>query len=80
MVTLEDVKKGLNITGDYNDNAIQLWMDAVIDYLRGAGVSEAHITPGLVTRGVDDLWRYGGDGVKFSQAFQMMAAQAALRR
>ncbi len=80
MVTLAEVKKGLNITGDYNDNAIQFWMDAVVEFLRGAGVSEARITPGLVARGVDDLWRYGGgESVKFSKAFEMMAAQAALR-
>lgn len=79
MPTLADVKKGLNITGDYNDNAIQFWMDSVIDYLRGAGVPDEKITAGVVARGVDDLWRYGGDDVEFSKAFEMMAAQLALR-
>lgn len=82
MVTVADIKPGLNMPADqtYNDDALQFWLDAVIDFLRGAGVPEKNITPGICARGVDELWRYGGDNVRFSEAFKQMAAQLALRR
>lgn len=81
MVTVADIKPGLNMPAEYtaNDDALQFWLDAVVEYLRGAGVAESNITPGIVARGVDDLWRYGGGDVKFSKAFEMMAIQASYK-
>lgn len=72
------VKSALNIGGDYQDAALTEYINEVKAFLHGAGVSDAQITPGLVTRGVADLWAYGsGDGT-LSEYFLQRAIQAAL--
>ena len=78
MATLEGVKNATGITGEYQDDTIQEWIDEVVDFLKDAGVSEAHITDGLVARGVLDLWNYGAAGGKLSEYFIQRAAQLAL--
>ena len=55
---LEDVKKLLGITGIYQDDTIQGYIDEVNAFLIDGGVKQEHITPGLVARGVSDLWSY----------------------
>ena len=57
-VTLDDVKSALGITGDYQNDTMQIYFDEVIDYLMNAGVNESNITKGIVARGVSDLWNY----------------------
>lgn len=79
MVTLTEVKNGMGITGDHFDAALQIHMDATVAYLKAGGATDATITAGLVVRGVLDLWNYGAGDGKFSQAFETMANQAALR-
>lgn len=74
-VTLEKVKNALGITGDYQDNTLQVYFDEVIDFLKKAGVSESKITAGIVARGVADLWNYGGTEGKLSEYFMQRAAQ-----
>lgn len=79
MVSLNDVKAALNITGCYQDPTIQLYMDEVVGFLTESGVKSADITTGLVARGVSDLWNYGGAEGKLSEYFMQRAAQLSLK-
>ena len=72
---LEDVKKALGITGDYQDATIAIYIAEVVAFLKDAGVPSANITSGLVSRGVADLWNYGGAEGKLSEYFIQRAAQ-----
>ena len=76
---LENVKKALNITGNYQDNALQQYIDEVTAFLVGAGVKSADITVGVVARGVSDLWNYGAGEGKLSEYFMQRASQLALK-
>lgn len=79
MVTLDDVKVGLSITDDFRDDELRMYLDDVMDTLRGAGVPESRITKGVVVIGVRDLF-YGGEGsTRFSDYFYKKAAQLALK-
>ena len=80
MVTLADVKKGLGMSGTDFDTTLQPHFDAVMAYLKAGGATDETITAGLVVQGVRDLWNYDAGGGKFSQTFEIMANQAALRR
>ena len=79
MATLEGVKNATGITGEYQDDTIQEWIDEVVDFLKDAGVSEAHITDGIVARGVLDLWNYGAGEGKLSEYFMQRAAQLSYK-
>ena len=63
---LEPVKNALGITGDYQDETIWGYIQEVVDYLEDAGVQAACITPGIVARGVSDLWNYASGDARFS--------------
>ena len=76
---LEDVKTALGIVGDYNDSAIQIYIDEVTDFLRGAGVADINITVGIVARGVADLWNYGSGNGKLSDYFMQRATQLSYK-
>ena len=77
---LAAVKAALNIGGTYQDAALQQYIDEVKAFLAGSGVKPENMTPGLITRGVADLWAYGaGDGT-LSDYFMKRAIQAALHR
>lgn len=78
-VTLDDVKNALGITGDYQNDTIQIYFDEVIDYLVNAGVNESNITKGIIARGVSDLWNYGTGEGRFSEYFYQRAKQLALK-
>lgn len=80
MVTLDDVKAALGITGDYQDSTIQVYYNEVISFLNDAGVSAEKITPGIVSRGVSDLWNYGGAEGKLSEYFIQRATQLAYKK
>jgi len=80
MVTLENVKNALGITGDYQDDTLQEYYDEVIAFLRDAGVAETHITSGIVARGVSDLWNYGSGGGKLSPYFYERASQLSFKK
>ena len=72
---LEKVKTALNITGNYQDSTIQQYIDEVVEFLKDSGVNEEHLSPGIVTRGVSDLWNYGAGEGKLSQYFLQRATQ-----
>lgn len=77
-VTLADVKTALNITGDYQDATLQLYMNEVTSFLIDAGVAPERITTGLIARGVSDLWNYGGAEGELSEYFIQRAAQLSI--
>jgi len=78
-VTLDDVKNALGITGDYQDATLQVYFDEVVSFLNDSGVKGANVTPGIVARGVSDLWNYGEAGGKLSEYFMQRAAQLAYK-
>ena len=79
MVTLDDVKAALGITGDYQDNTLQVYYNEVVAFLTDAGVSADKITAGLIARGISDLWNYGGAEGKLSEYFIQRASQLAYK-
>ena len=78
-VTLDDVKSALGITGNYQDETLQIYFDEVVAFLIDSGVTSANITGGIVARGVSDLWNYGEAGGKLSSYFMQRAAQLAYK-
>lgn len=72
---LEEVKTLLGVRGDYQDDTISEYIAEVTDFLTAGGVALNDITPGIVARGVSDLWNYGSGEAKFSQYFLQRAAQ-----
>lgn len=76
---LTDVKNALGITGTYQDNTIQVYINEVVDFLKEAGVSASNITSGIVARGVSDLWNYGAGDGKLSPYFIQRAAQLSYK-
>lgn len=77
---LEDVRTALGITGNYQDNTLMLYIDEVTEFLIDAGVTENHITVGIVSRGVTDLWHYGSGEGKFSDYFLKRAVQLSYKK
>lgn len=76
---LDDVKNAIGVTGTYQDNTIQVYIDEVVAFLKDAGVTESNITSGIVARGVSDLWNYGAGTGTLSDYFKMRAIQLALK-
>lgn len=80
MAMLDDVKNALGITGDYQNTTLTQYINEVKAYLIDAGVPEAKITSGIVSRGVADLWNYGAGDGKLSPYFMNRATQLCLKR
>jgi hypothetical protein len=76
---LTAVKAALGIEGTYQDNTITEYINEVTGYLTGAGVKASNITPGVVARGVADLWSYGAGGGKLSEYFMQRATQLSYK-
>lgn len=78
---LTAVKNALGVTGTFTDATISVYIDEVVDYMRGAGVSAAVIaaSPGVIARGVSDLWDNDGGNVKFSPYFHERVTQLVMR-
>lgn len=74
-IILEDVKEGLGIKGDYQDGTLRIYVEEVIDFLVNAGVKEENMKTGIITRGVSDLWNYGGAKGTLSDYFIQRATQ-----
>ena len=77
--SLANVKNALGVTGTYQDNTLQVYVDEVVEFLVDAGVPEANITDGIIARGVSDLWNYGAGEGALSEYFQIRATQLALK-
>lgn len=76
---LESVKDALGITGNYQDDTINSYIDEVVEYLTDAGVAVNNITSGIVARGVSDLWSYGNGNGKLSEYFMQRATQLSYK-
>lgn len=81
---LSEVKTGLGITGNFQDELLKNYIFEVLEYLSDAGVSDAVLKSesviGVVTRGVSDLWNYGTGGADFSPYFIRRAIQLSLKK
>lgn len=76
---LEKVKKSLGITGSYQDDTIQEYIDEVKRYLIDGGIKQEVVehpsSSGIIARGVSDLWNYGSGGTSFSPYFLQRVIQ-----
>ncbi|MCB6616065.1 phage head-tail connector protein [Ruminococcus sp. 210702-SL.1.03] len=83
MAILDDVKTGLGITGNYQDGALNLYIDEVKAFLTDAGVKaetvDSPAAVGVITRGVADLWNYGAGEGALSEYFMQRAIQLKLK-
>lgn len=77
---LESVKNALGVTGTYQDDTIIEYIDEVMDFLTDSGVKNTNITPGIVSRGVSDLWNYGSGEGELSSYFLQRATQLAYKK
>ena len=77
---LSHVKNAIGVTGDYQDETPKEYINEVIAFLNDAGVPSSKITPGIVARGVSDLWNYGAGEGKLSSYFMVRATQLSLKR
>jgi hypothetical protein len=70
---LAQVKTGLNITGNYQDNTLLLYLNDVKNFMLDAGVSNelinSDVSVGVIVRGVSDLWTYGMGTANLSEYF-----------
>lgn len=76
---VEKVKKALGIEGTYQDETIAEYVNEVTAFLTDAGVKASNVTPGIVSRGVADLWNYGSGNGKLSEYFMQRAAQLSYK-
>lgn len=72
---LENVKNLLGITGTYQNDTIQAYIDEVKSFILDSGVDESNITAGIIARGVSDLWNYGSGEGKLSEYFIQRVTQ-----
>lgn len=77
--TLTRIKNGLGITGNFQDDTLQAYVDEVKEFMRSAGVSqdivESEAAVGCIMRGVADLWNYGSGSASLSEYFKMRLIQ-----
>lgn len=77
------IKSGLGITGNYQDDTIQVYIDEVKEFMKDAGVDIQVVNDtasvGCIMRGVADLWNYSSGGVKFSDYFIKRVIQLACK-
>ena len=76
---LTKVKSALGITGEYLDETLSEYIEEVMGFLTDAGVKSEHITVGIVSRGVSDLWNYGAGDGKLSSYFMQRATQLSYK-
>ena len=76
---LTHVKNALGITGEDQDDTLKEYIAEVVDFLIGSGISRSNITPGIVSRGVSDLWNYGAGNGKLSDYFMQRATQLSYK-
>lgn len=74
---LEEVKKSLNITGNYQDELLKNYIVEILEYMSDAGVSDSTLKDeaivGTVARGVNDLWVDGALSNYFYQRVTQLA-------
>ena len=73
------VKNALGITGTFQDDTLNIYIDEVIAYMISAGVTEKKAnsasSAGVIARGVSDLWNFGSGSGKLSDYFYQRVTQ-----
>lgn len=81
---LAKIKQGMGITGNYQDETLQVHIDSVKQFMLGAGVPQEVVDSpaaiGAIIRGVLDLWSYSSGDAKLSEAFKMQVIQLAYQQ
>lgn len=76
---LTKIKAALGITGDFQDETLQAYIDEVKAFMLGAGVPldvvQSPASVGCISRGVADLWNYGSGNAKLSTYFTQRMLQ-----
>lgn len=76
---LTKIKSALGITGDFQDDTLQVYIDDVKGVMQGAGVPadvvNSNAAVGCIARGVADLWNYGSGNAKLSDYFRLRMLQ-----
>ena len=79
---LTKIKNGLNITGDFQDETLSVYIENAKEFMKSAGVKESVITSpasvGCILQGVSDLWVEKRSD--FSNVFKMRVVQLALKK
>lgn len=80
---LVQVKKGLGITGTFQDDTLSVYIAEVKAFLTDAGVRpevvNSSASVGVIMRGVSDLWNYGSGNATLSQYFIQRAIQLSYK-
>lgn len=78
---LTKVKAALGITGDFQNETLQVYINDVRGFMSDAGVSadvlESSASVGCIVRGVADLWNYGSGNGRLSPYFTQRMLQLA---
>lgn len=81
---LAKLKSGLGITGTYQDDTLQVYIDEIKAYLASAGVKqsviESEASVGCIIRGVADLWNYGSGNANLSPYFVQRMIQLSMKQ
>lgn len=81
---LTKLKSGLGITGTYQDDTLQVYIDEIKAYLASAGVKqsviESEAAVGCIIRGVADLWNYGSGSANLSPYFVQRLIQLSMKQ
>lgn len=79
---LTSVKNALGVTGTYQDNTLNVYINDIKDYLLSAGVPseqvDSEVSAGVISRGVADIWNYGSGDGKLSSYFYERVIQLSL--
>lgn len=81
---LTKLKSGLGITGTYQDDTLQVYIDEVKSFMESAGVNksviESEAAVGCIIRGVADLWNYGSGSANLSPYFVQRLIQLSIKQ
>lgn len=81
---LTKLKSGLGITGTYQDDTLQVYIDEVKSFMESAGVNksviESEAAVGCIIRGVADLWNYGSGSANLSPYFVQRLIQLSMKQ
>ena len=79
---LTKVKNALGVSGTYQNDTLNVYIDEVKSVMLMAGVSEnvvnSSVAVGIISRGVADLWNYGAGTTDLSSYFHQRLTQLVL--
>ena len=81
---LTKIKSGLGITGTYQDDTLQVYINEVKSFMESAGVNksviESEAAVGCIIRGVADMWNYGSGSANLSPYFVQRLIQLSIKQ